>query len=162
MSTRRICCLWHIMGVDHFVGNLGCLASSWLCMLTWLSRAALLLLSIALSIVRNLWGIEDDPDKIFAGWGKPGTGTGSLAWYPTDFLRDVVPVPCHSHNDYWRKVPVFSALHMGCTGIEADVVSIISYLQPTLSNSRNAQRAPIIGANCIGSLSIAGSNLESH
>ncbi|KAI1816697.1 hypothetical protein GGS20DRAFT_172831 [Poronia punctata] len=83
--------------------------------------AALLFLSIVLSIARNLWGIEDDPDKIFAGWGKPGTGTGSLAWYPTDFLRDVTPVPCHSHNDYWRKVPVFSALHVGCVGIEADV-----------------------------------------
>ncbi|KAI0100745.1 hypothetical protein GGR51DRAFT_531565 [Nemania sp. FL0031] len=51
----------------------------------------------------------------------PGTGTASLAWYPTDFLRDVIPVPCHSHNDYWRKVPVFSALHAGCTGVEADV-----------------------------------------
>ncbi|KAI0389777.1 hypothetical protein F5Y17DRAFT_469438 [Xylariaceae sp. FL0594] len=83
--------------------------------------AALLLLSIVLSIARNLWGIEDDPDKVLGDWGKPGTGTGSLAWYPTDFLRDVKPVPCHSHNDYWRKVPVFSALHMGCTGIEADV-----------------------------------------
>ncbi|KAI0490495.1 hypothetical protein F4859DRAFT_508297 [Xylaria cf. heliscus] len=83
--------------------------------------AALLLISIALSIARSLWGIEDEPDKIFADWGKPGTGTERLAWYPTDFLRDVIPVPCHSHNDYWRKVPVFSALHAGCTGIEADV-----------------------------------------
>jgi hypothetical protein len=66
-------------------------------------------------------GIEDDPDKIFANWGKPGSSTESLAQYPTDFLRDVIPVPCHSHNDYWRKVPVFSALHVGCTGVEADV-----------------------------------------
>lgn len=28
---------------------------------------------------------------------------------------------CHSHNDYWRVQPVFSALSLGCTGIEADV-----------------------------------------
>ncbi|KAI0399308.1 hypothetical protein F4802DRAFT_53592 [Xylaria palmicola] len=83
--------------------------------------AALLLMSIALSIAKSLWGIEDDPDVIFANWGRPGSGTGSLAWYPTDFLRGVIPVPCHSHNDYWRKVPVFSALHAGCTGVEADV-----------------------------------------
>ncbi|GAP93153.1 putative PLC-like phosphodiesterase [Rosellinia necatrix] len=83
--------------------------------------AVLLLLSIALSIARSPWGPEDDPDAIFSDWGKPGTGTASLSWYPTDFLRDVNPVPCHSHNDYWRKVPVFSALHAGCTGIEADV-----------------------------------------
>jgi hypothetical protein len=44
-----------------------------------------------------------------------------LAWYPTDFTRDVIPIPCHSHNDYWRKVPLFSALRAGCTGVEADV-----------------------------------------
>lgn len=32
-----------------------------------------------------------------------------------------MPIPCHSHNDYWREVPLFSALHAGCTGVEADV-----------------------------------------
>ncbi|KAK4546392.1 hypothetical protein LTR36_002069 [Oleoguttula mirabilis] len=30
-------------------------------------------------------------------------------------------VPCHSHNDYWRRVPLFDALHWGCIGVEADV-----------------------------------------
>jgi len=30
-------------------------------------------------------------------------------------------MPCHSHNDYWRKVPFFSAVHAGCIGVEADV-----------------------------------------
>ncbi|KAK4147133.1 uncharacterized protein C8A04DRAFT_24930 [Dichotomopilus funicola] len=57
----------------------------------------------------------------FANWGQSGSGTEQLAWYPTDFLRDVIPVPCHSHNDYWRTVPVFTALYAGCTGVEADV-----------------------------------------
>ncbi|KAK4150072.1 hypothetical protein C8A00DRAFT_18344 [Chaetomidium leptoderma] len=61
---------------------------------------------------------DGDP---FVNWGKPGTGTEDLAWYPTDFLRDVLPIPCHSHNDYWRKVPLFSAINAGCTGVEADV-----------------------------------------
>lgn len=60
-------------------------------------------------------------DKTLQNWGKPGTGTEGLSWYPTDFLRDVVPIPCHSHNDYWRLVPLFSALRAGCTGVEADV-----------------------------------------
>ncbi|KAK1754727.1 hypothetical protein QBC47DRAFT_302358 [Echria macrotheca] len=60
-------------------------------------------------------------DDIFGNWGKPGTGTEGIAWYPTDFMRDVIPVPCHSHNDYWRKVPFFSAIHAGCIGVEADV-----------------------------------------
>lgn len=38
-----------------------------------------------------------------------------------DITRDVVPVPCHSHNDYWRRVPLYDALRWGCTGVEADV-----------------------------------------
>jgi hypothetical protein len=33
----------------------------------------------------------------------------------------VIPIPCHSHNDYWRKVPLFSALYAGCISVEADV-----------------------------------------
>jgi hypothetical protein len=33
----------------------------------------------------------------------------------------VIPIPCHSHNDYWRKVPLFSALYNGCISVEADV-----------------------------------------
>lgn len=62
-------------------------------------------------------GLDDVPGN----WGQPGSGTEGIARYPTDFLRDVMPVPCHSHNDYWRRVPLFSALQAGCIGIEADV-----------------------------------------
>ncbi|EAS31129.1 uncharacterized protein CIMG_06608 [Coccidioides immitis RS] len=41
--------------------------------------------------------------------------------YPTDFTREIIPVPCHSHNDYWRDRPVYSAIAAGCVSIEADV-----------------------------------------
>ncbi|RMZ88465.1 hypothetical protein DV736_g4306, partial [Chaetothyriales sp. CBS 134916] len=41
--------------------------------------------------------------------------------WPTDITADIHPVGCHSHNDYWRKKPLFSALHAGCTSVEADV-----------------------------------------
>lgn len=34
---------------------------------------------------------------------------------------DVHPIMCHSHNDYWRREPLFSAIRAGCTGVEADV-----------------------------------------
>jgi len=44
-----------------------------------------------------------------------------LGRWPTDTTADITPVACHSHNDYWRKEPLFSALHVGCTGVEADV-----------------------------------------
>ncbi|CAG8898523.1 unnamed protein product [Penicillium egyptiacum] len=33
----------------------------------------------------------------------------------------VIPIPCHSHNDYWRHVPLRSALHAGCISVEVDV-----------------------------------------
>lgn len=33
----------------------------------------------------------------------------------------VIPVPCNSHNDYWRHIPLRSALRAGCTGVEVDV-----------------------------------------
>lgn len=33
----------------------------------------------------------------------------------------MLPVPCHSHNDYWRSVPLYSALGSGCVSVEADV-----------------------------------------
>ncbi|KAJ5514909.1 hypothetical protein N7463_004461 [Penicillium fimorum] len=37
------------------------------------------------------------------------------------FTHGVTPIPCHSHNDYWRRVPLRSALRAGCTSIEVDV-----------------------------------------
>lgn len=54
-------------------------------------------------------------------WGKPENPGEGLADYPTDATRDVLPIPCHSHNDYWRRIPLFDAISWGCTGVEADV-----------------------------------------
>ncbi|KAF2280009.1 uncharacterized protein EI97DRAFT_498301 [Westerdykella ornata] len=41
--------------------------------------------------------------------------------YPTDFTRGIVPKAIHSHNDYWRDVPFYTALSYGAISIEADV-----------------------------------------
>lgn len=41
--------------------------------------------------------------------------------YPTDFTREIVPKPFHSHNDYWRDVPFYSGLSYGAISTEADV-----------------------------------------
>jgi hypothetical protein len=41
--------------------------------------------------------------------------------YPVEFLKSVLPIACHSHNDYWRQRPLFSALGTGCISVEADV-----------------------------------------
>lgn len=37
------------------------------------------------------------------------------------FIHNVIPVPVHSHNDYWRRIPLFEALGSGCISVEADV-----------------------------------------
>ena len=72
-----------------------------------------------MSMLPILW--DDDPHPFLPGWGEPGELGEGLANYPTDFTRDVIPIPCHSHNDYWRRVPLYQALHYGCTSVEADV-----------------------------------------
>lgn len=77
-------------------------------------------LQVLIGRARLFWDIEAY-DKFMPDWGKPGHVGAGLAQYPTDVTRDVLPIPCHSHNDYWRRVPLFDAIHWGCTGVEADV-----------------------------------------
>ncbi|KAK0735630.1 hypothetical protein B0T21DRAFT_412241 [Apiosordaria backusii] len=83
--------------------------------------AFILLLNLSDAIKDSIIGSRHNDYDPFVNWGQPNTGTEHLSWYPTDFLRDVPPIPCHSHNDYWRRVPLFDALYAGCTGVEADV-----------------------------------------
>ena len=59
--------------------------------------------------------------KIVDSWGRPGHIGANLASWPTDFSRDITPIRCHSHNDYWRRVPLYSAIEAGCIGVEADI-----------------------------------------
>ncbi|KAL2824055.1 hypothetical protein BDW59DRAFT_148107 [Aspergillus cavernicola] len=49
------------------------------------------------------------------------THKSSAYSYPTDFTRGILPIPVHSHNDYWRDVPFYTALSHGCISVEADV-----------------------------------------
>lgn len=55
-------------------------------------------------------------------WAQPSVIQNSEAYrVPRDFLQNVKPLGCHSHNDELRDIPLFEALHSGCTGIEADI-----------------------------------------
>jgi hypothetical protein len=54
-------------------------------------------------------------------WTEPNTNGAFKYEWRDDFSRDIVPKNCHSHNDYWRRVPLYAALAAGCTSIEADV-----------------------------------------
>ena len=64
---------------------------------------------------------SDGIHRILQQWGKPGQLGDGLSSWPTDFSRGIMPIPCHSHNDYWRKVPLYSAIEAGCISVEADV-----------------------------------------
>lgn len=72
---------------------------------------------------------------ISAQSANKGAGPPLSPW-PFDSLGNIKPVACHSHNDYDRNVPVFSALSAGCIAIEADVFLsggdvIIGHVFPT-------------------------------
>ncbi|KAK5120779.1 hypothetical protein LTR85_005845 [Meristemomyces frigidus] len=47
--------------------------------------------------------------------------SGPLYTYPTDLTQGIVPKAFHSHNDYWRPIPFYSALSVGGISVEADV-----------------------------------------
>jgi hypothetical protein len=53
-------------------------------------------------------------------WGQVGQPTEGFGHWPTDATRGIHPVNCHSHNDEWRRVPLYEAIHAGCIGVEAD------------------------------------------
>jgi len=59
--------------------------------------------------------------EILRKWGRPGQIGFGLSSWPTDFSRDILPIRCHSHNDYWREVPLYSAISAGCISVEADI-----------------------------------------
>lgn len=56
-----------------------------------------------------------------SSWTDPTSKASNVTLYPNFSSRDIVPIPCHSHNDYWRQVPLYDALAAGCIGVEADV-----------------------------------------
>ncbi|XXG95523.1 hypothetical protein Hte_001787 [Hypoxylon texense] len=72
---------------------------------------------------------------------KPNTGAGPpLNPWPLDSLDGVLPVACHSHNDYDHDIPLFQALSAGCVGIEADVWLVngdvsIGHILPTIGRT---------------------------
>ncbi|RAH49821.1 uncharacterized protein BO95DRAFT_353632 [Aspergillus brunneoviolaceus CBS 621.78] len=77
-------------------------------------------ISIACGIVIAFFPSE--LDRATERWQSHSTTQSiDLSHWPTDASRDIIPVACHSHNDYWRPVPLFSAIQAGCIGVEADV-----------------------------------------
>ncbi|KAI1748920.1 hypothetical protein F4782DRAFT_533885 [Xylaria castorea] len=51
---------------------------------------------------------------------EPTSATNVSTWL-SGSSQTVIPRACHSHNDYLRRIPLFTALTAGCIGVEADV-----------------------------------------
>lgn len=49
------------------------------------------------------------------------THGSDLYTYPTHLTQGIIPKAFHSHNDYWRPIPFYSALSVGAASVEADV-----------------------------------------
>lgn len=92
---------------------------------------------------------QDAINKLFSGSAlttqsvSKGAAAPLNPW-PFDSLDQVKPVAVHSHNDYTRNIPVFSAFSAGCAAIEADVFLsngdvIIGHVFPTPGRTLRVQ-----------------------
>ncbi|KAI0836788.1 hypothetical protein F5Y06DRAFT_272319 [Hypoxylon sp. FL0890] len=92
---------------------------------------------------------QDAINKLFSGAAldvqdvNKGSGPPLDPW-PFDSLNSVKPTSCHSHNDYTRNIPIYSAMSAGCIGIEADVFYsggdvIIGHTIPTPGRTLSVQ-----------------------
>lgn len=102
-------------------------------------RGVIQLLNLIGTLV--VYVLPDDIHRIVESWGRPGHIGAGLSSWPTDFSRDIIPIPCHSHNDYWRRVPLFSAIEVGCIGVEADIwlfdeELLVGHSVPSLTRNR--------------------------
>lgn len=69
---------------------------------------------------------QDALNKLFTGPAlealSVNKGSGSpLDPWPLDLQTSILPTSCHSHNDYEKAIPLWSALAAGCSAIETDV-----------------------------------------
>lgn len=53
--------------------------------------------------------------------GQAASHDNPLYKYPTQLTQGIMPKAFHSHNDYWRPLPFWSALAAGAVSVEADV-----------------------------------------
>ncbi|KAL1634143.1 Altered inheritance of mitochondria protein 6 [Neofusicoccum ribis] len=118
------------LGDDHYVANarqgkrrritrpiVSLLAISTFGVILWLLIAYLKIKSIfSGSHQSNAYS------EISSLWKQPSDAVPLILYHSSHGANlDVNPLPCHSHNDYWRKVPLFDALSYGCTSVEADI-----------------------------------------
>lgn len=92
---------------------------------TYLSDNPSLWLLIAYFKVKSMLRVSPPPNdfsRISSLWEEPDDAIPLIDYYSGRRKHSkIAPLPCHSHNDYWRKVPFFEAISYGCASVEADV-----------------------------------------
>ncbi|KAJ5489760.1 altered inheritance of mitochondria protein 6 [Penicillium diatomitis] len=107
--------------------------------LVWFSLVLALIHRLSPSTPSN--GLQ----RIVQSWKTPSDSISLLSPWPHDFSQGIVPVSCHSHNDYWLSVPLFEAIAAGCTGVEADVwlrenkTLLVGHGESSLTSDRTLQ-----------------------
>jgi hypothetical protein len=59
--------------------------------------------------------------KILQTYYAPNKTHPATPTWLEDFSSNIIPAQCHSHNDYWHRVPLFEGLAAGCVSTEADI-----------------------------------------
>lgn len=65
--------------------------------------------------------VANDPYDLRFGPGIDRNSPSIWDSHRQSFIHNALPVPVHSHNDYFRRIPLFEALASGCISVEADV-----------------------------------------
>ncbi|KAH8705425.1 PLC-like phosphodiesterase [Talaromyces proteolyticus] len=60
----------------------------------------------------------DDLDNRLGAWDFSDNRLSIFSHWTTD---GVTLSNCHSHNDYWRKIPLYSAIRAGCISVGVDI-----------------------------------------
>jgi len=83
--------------------------------------------SLLASFIHRIAAPPTNSNGILRIINSMASSTSSLSFlqlyqsFPADFTRGIRPISCHSHNDYWRHVPLLDAISVGCTSVEADI-----------------------------------------
>jgi hypothetical protein len=103
-------------------------------------------MSLVFTLVHRLKPVmpHNGLQKILSQWKEPVTAKDTqTSWLP-NFSNGVEPKPIHSHNDYDRDIPLFRALSVGCSSVEADIWLVggdlqVGHTQRSLKPARTLQ-----------------------
>lgn len=108
-ERRRRCCRWTVITVVVFT--------------VFGVMAGIVYITFVTALLRRLAppSGQSGLQHIVETWKEPDSNGALTYKWRDDFSRDIVPKTCHSHNDYWRPVPLYMALAAGCVSVEADI-----------------------------------------